>query len=116
MTKIFVEGIELWGKHGVEAFEHEQTQKFIIDIVMEAECELAETSDDIADTINYIPHTEVIREIVEKREFKLIERLASTIGHAILNNNKRVDRVTVTVKKPMIIPNGTPGVIVTLNR
>jgi len=82
-VSISVEGIELRGRCGVTAEERAVGQTLVIDVRLEpAACPGAQ-SDDLSGTVDYGWVVEVVRGIVEGREFKLLERLAEVIAVAI---------------------------------
>ncbi len=109
--RVFITGISLFGKHGVHESERLNEQEFIIDIVAEFDTRVASASDDLADTLDYMPFAGIVKQIVEKESFYLIERLADHIAKRLLEDT-RVVKVEVTVKKPAALTNGMPGVTV----
>jgi len=115
MDRIFVEGLALRGRHGVNHKEREEEQGFLIDISVQFDTALAVQSDNIADTADYTKFVEIARECVEQRSFYLIERLADTIARRILEDS-RVALVSVTIRKPEVLESGTPGVTIIRTR
>ncbi len=111
MDRVFIEGISLRGKHGVHESERLNEQEFIIDIAVEFDATTAARSDDLKDTIDYMPFAGMIKDIVERESFYLIERLAETIAQKLLEDT-RIEKVEVTVKKPAALTNGLPGVTI----
>lgn len=111
MDRVFINGISLFGKHGVHAEEREHEQEFIIDIDAGFDTRPAAASDDLVDTVNYMPFAEMMKEIVENNSFYLIERLAGKIAERVLED-ARIQEVKVTVRKPAALKNGMPGVMI----
>ena len=82
-VSIALEGIELRGRCGVTPEERMIGQTLAVEVRLEpAECRGIET-DDLQDTVNYGQVARIVREIVEGREFSLLERLAGVISDAI---------------------------------
>ena len=115
MDRVFIQGISLFGKHGVLESERSNEQEFIVDISAEFDARNATASDDLNDTIDYMPFADMVRGVVEKESFYLIERLAETIAQKLLEDT-RLSKVEVTVKKPAALSNGLPGVTIVRTR
>ncbi len=60
----------------------------------------AGASDDIDETVSYSAVFTLVRRIVEGEPRNLIEAVAEEIASAILAEHARVQRVSVTVRKP----------------
>ena len=115
MDKIFIEGLRVRGKHGVSDEERSREQEFIVDISIEFDTRAAATSDDLADTVDYSFFREQVKEVVEEKSFRLLERLADSIAQAILED-QRITIVSVTIRKSEMFPDCTPGVTITRTR
>lgn len=115
MDRVFIRDISLFGKHGVEPAERLSEQEFRIDISVEFDSRKAAASDDLADTVDYMPFADMIKDVVERNSFYLIERLAEAIAARILEDS-RIQHVEVTVIKPAALTNGTPGVTIVRSR
>ena len=114
--RIFISGISLYGKHGVEPVERENDQEFIIDVAAYLDMQKAAASDDLHDTFDYMPVAGMIEEVVKQNSFYLIERLANAIAERILAD-ERITKVEITVKKPAALKrNGLPGVTIVRTR
>lgn len=112
MDYIFIEHFKVHGKHGV--MEHERTieQEFEISATMECDTAKAGQSDDLADALDYAPVRDTIARIVQGNSFYLIEKLGETICQAVLAD-KRIRSIELTIRKPEVWDNGTPGVRMT---
>lgn len=51
--RILLAGVEAVGHHGVLAFEREQGQPFVVDVVLELDLGPAGRSDDLGQTVSY---------------------------------------------------------------
>ncbi|MBB5325821.1 dihydroneopterin aldolase [Anoxybacillus tepidamans] len=100
IDKIYVNGMEFYGYHGVLPEEHILGQRFCVDLIVETDLKKAGESDCLDDTINYAVLYEICREIVEEKRFALIEAIAEQIAHRILSSFSMVVQCTVKVSKP----------------
>jgi len=97
--RITVTGIRGFGRHGWFAFETEQGQEFVVDVVLDVDHSGAAASDDLADTVDYGGLGERVVALIEGGPHRLIETLAARIAEACLED-VRVARAEVTVHKP----------------
>ena len=96
---IFIEGLEVYGHHGVSSEEKVLGQRLLYDVRLTLdECEAAQT-DDVADTIDYTEVLDVITEVATTQSVSLLERLAWATAETILQRFA-VDEVWVQVTKP----------------
>ena len=82
MDKIYVNGMEFYGYHGVLPEETVLGQRFLVDVV------------------SYVDLFQVCQEIVEGEPFKLIEAVAEKVAMVILEQFTKVEQVSVKVVKP----------------
>lgn len=100
-VRIELRGLELPGCHGVLEHEREAGQPFIYDL----ELELPEPrADDLEATVDYREIVELVRELSDERQFKLLESLAAAVADALLERFATVERVRVRVRKPEVDP------------
>jgi 7,8-dihydroneopterin aldolase/epimerase/oxygenase len=93
-------GLELHGRHGVEAEERERGQPFLFDVALDVSD--AALSDRIEDAVDYRDVARAVREISDGTQFALLEALAGAVADALL---ARFDaqRVRVRVRKPEVL-------------
>ncbi|HHY32876.1 MAG TPA: dihydroneopterin aldolase [Firmicutes bacterium] len=104
--KIVLRNMVFYGYHGVFPAEKELGQRFEVDVELVTDLSRAAQADDLdAGGINYVDVYTLVKEIVEEREFNLIEALAETIAQEILSAHD-VDEVTVRVRKPEVAIGG----------
>lgn len=84
MATIRLEGLSVFGHHGARPYEKEAGQRLEVDLVLEPASAAAETSDRLADTVDYDKLYELVREVVEGKSFHLLEALAATMAETIL--------------------------------
>lgn len=97
--RIFLDGVQAFGHHGVLEHEKRDGQPFVVDVVLELDLAPAGRSDDLAATVSY---AEVAADVVARitgPSFDLVERLAEVIADDTLLR-PLVDAVEVTVHKP----------------
>ncbi|MFD1179319.1 dihydroneopterin aldolase [Paenibacillus puldeungensis] len=100
MDKMVLRRMEYYGYHGVFDEERKLGQRFYVDLELELDLQEAGTTDDLNKTVNYAEIHELIKQIVERKSFKLIEALAEYIASSVLGTYTRVDALTVKVTKP----------------
>lgn len=88
-----------YAHHGVMQEEHRIGGRYEVDVTMSIDFMQAARSDALADTVDYAEVYVVIKELVMKNKFYLIEKLAYLIATSILKSFAQVDDVEVTVRK-----------------
>jgi dihydroneopterin aldolase len=95
---IRLEGLSVFGHHGARPYEKEAGQRLEVDLELDPVDDSAETSDKLADAVDYDRLYRTVREVVESRSFHLLEALAAATAEAILERF-RVRRVRVRIAK-----------------
>ena len=93
--KVFLKGMEFFAYHGVNKEEKILGQRFKVDVEFYVD---EVRGDNIDDTVSYSYVYKLVREIVEEKNFNLMESLAKEIGDKILAIDK-VKEVVVRVSK-----------------
>lgn len=115
--RITLTGLRVRGHHGVFDHERRDGQDFLIDLVVRADLRPAGRSDTLADTLDYGALATLTAEIVAGPAYDLIEALAARIADAVLESDRRIEAVEVTVHKPAApIPLTFADVAVTITR
>lgn len=96
---VLVEGLEVWGRHGVLDQEKTLAQRFRIDLRLTLHRCAGVHTDDLADTVDYAAVIEAVASIVEKHSYALLERLAQVVAETVLEAFA-ADNVWVRVAKP----------------
>lgn len=96
---IFIEGLEVYGHHGVADEEKVLGQRLLYDVRMTIDDCPAAFTDDVMDTIDYTEVMDVIVDVVTTKSYSLLERLAQLSAEAIMRKFP-VDEVWVQVTKP----------------
>lgn len=84
MATIRLEGLSVFGHHGARPYEKEAGQRLEVDLILEPLSDSAETSDRLADTVDYDLLYQLVREVVEGNSFHLLEKLARMTADAIV--------------------------------
>ena len=82
LDEIRLEGLRVFGHHGVFDHERENGQDFVIDLVLSVSAERAAQTDDVADTVHYGEVADAVAQIVAGDPVNLIETLAEHIAEA----------------------------------
>ena len=96
---IFIQGLEVYGHHGVAPEEKVLGQRLYFDVRLTVEECRAALTDNVQDTVDYTEVMDLITDIVTTSSVSLLERLAQKIAEAILGRFP-VDEVWVQVIKP----------------
>lgn len=100
MDKIYVNKMEFYGYHGVFPEENRLGQRFVVDLVVEADLRQAGVNDDLQYSINYGELYTMCKDIVEGERYQLVEAVAERIAGVCLEKFQRVVVCTVKVVKP----------------
>ena len=98
-----VEGLEIFGRHGVGEEERATGQTFLYDLRLEVPD--AARSDQLENTVDYVAVAEVVKSVSDSKQFHLLEALAAEVADAIAESFP-VDRVRVRVRKRGVEPAG----------
>jgi dihydroneopterin aldolase len=98
MAIIRLEGLSVFGHHGARPYEKEAGQRLEVDLELEPTDDRAETSDRLADAVDYDDLYRAVREVVEGESFHLLETLAKRTADTILDRFS-VRRVRVRISK-----------------
>ncbi len=99
VDRLILRNMIFYGYHGVFAAEKELGQRFEVDVELHLDLRQAGVNDDLEATINYVEVYTLIKELVEEREFNLVEALAEAIADALITAYS-LEEVVVRVRKP----------------
>jgi dihydroneopterin aldolase len=99
--------IEFDGRHGNTAVERRATRKFEVDVELDVDARAAETSDRLADTVDYSAVAEVIVGIGTGEPHHLLESLARQMVDTIGRRFTTARRVRLELRK--LNPPTCPG-------
>ncbi|MBV8300342.1 MAG: dihydroneopterin aldolase [Candidatus Dormibacteraeota bacterium] len=96
--RILLEGMRFFAHHGDVAAERELGSHLVVDVELRADLSRPASSDSLHDTVDYVHCYELVRQVVETRQFHLLEALADAIARALLDD-ARVESARVRVAK-----------------
>jgi dihydroneopterin aldolase len=109
MDEIRLRSVRAYGRHGSDPGERAQRQLIEIDVTAEIDLRAAQTSDDLAQTLDYAALYDRLVRIVATTSYALLERLAADLLDAVFVD-RRVLRAEVTLAKPDLLGGATPSV------
>lgn len=98
--QILIEALDIYAYHGVFAEEERLGQRFLIDLVLEADLAAAARSDALADTVDYGRAVAIVTDTFTGRRHQLLEAAAKALADALLAAFPAVTRIIVTLRKP----------------
>jgi len=106
LDKIVMKEMKFYARHGVLAEEKVLGQPFTISLELFLSLAEAGKTDCLEHTINYAGVYAEVKEIVENRQFQLLEALAEAIAQSTLDKFEKVQRISVEIQKPQAPING----------
>jgi dihydroneopterin aldolase len=100
-----LQGLEVFGRHGVLEEEHREGRAFLYDLWLDVSD--SALSDRIEDAVDYRDVAACVREVSDGRRFRLLEALAAAVADALVERFP-VARVRVRVRKPGVEVHGLP--------
>lgn len=111
--RIEIRDLRAFGVHGVLEHERARAQPFSVDVDASFDVAPAAASDSLDDTIDYGALASTVAGVVSGTSFALLEALAAAIARRVLDDEPRVARVEVVVRKvrpPVAVDVGSVGV------
>lgn len=116
MDKVRVQGLQVWGHHGVLPEERQLGQALVVDLEVGCDLRPAGMTDDIDQSISYVDLVAIARDVVQHTDYQLLEAVAETIAQRVLSL-ERAQTVVVRVEKPRApIPDLTGTVSIEIAR
>ncbi len=84
LATIRLEGLSVFGHHGARPYEKEAGQRLEVDLELIPMDDRAESSDKLADAVDYDMLYRTVREVVEGQSYHLLEALAAKVASTIL--------------------------------
>jgi 7,8-dihydroneopterin aldolase/epimerase/oxygenase len=98
--RIVVAGMVFLARHGVNAWEKREEQRFEVDVELALDTHAAAAGDDLAKAVDYRGVYEIVQRVMDSTELELIESLAEAVARDVLATNAAVEEVLVRVRKP----------------
>ncbi len=117
MNNIFIEGLKVFGYHGVFEEEKRDGQPFIVDCNMKVDMENAYTYDALDKTVNYADVCLYIGEYFKNKRHDLLETVADELATELLLAFSAIKSLTLKINKPEApIPMEFSGVGVSITK
>ena len=97
-SKVVLQGLEFFARHGVFAAEAELGARFVVDA--ELHYDFVGLNDNLSGAVNYAEAYALIQQVVTGERFELIETLCETLCRRLLAQHPPLDSVTVRLHKP----------------
>ncbi len=83
--RILIEKLDIYAYHGFFSEEERLGQRFVLDLVLDADLRAAAASDHLADTVDYGRAVAIIAEAFTARRYHLLEGAARAVALAIFD-------------------------------
>lgn len=100
--KLILQGLRLYGRHGVHKAEQSLGQQFRVDVEVHANVRKACRSDDFRDTLDYVKVFTIAKSVVESEPRQLVESVAEEIAATVLKELQAAEAIKVKVMKPHV--------------
>ena len=98
MDRLQLNDMSFYGYHGNLEAERELGGRYKVDLEIGLDLAPAAGADDVAETVDYVRVYQLVREVVEEQQHRLLESMAETIAAQVLGL-PRVEEVRVRVAK-----------------
>ena len=100
--RLVLEGMQFFGHHGDVEAERALGSRVYVDVEVRADLSTAGRSDSLDDTVDYVRCYDIVRTVVEKRQFRLLEAIAEAIATGLLEQPRALAvRVRVAKQPPL---------------
>jgi dihydroneopterin aldolase len=103
MDAIVIEGLKVNTVVGCFNWERQIIQPLMLDLMIHTNLEVAASSDELEDTLNYAEICSISAEVIQKAQPKLIEHAAKLVLHALFSTYPEIESIKITIRKPAII-------------
>ena len=107
--KMHLNEMVFYGHHGVHPEERKLGQRFVVNFIYETNPKQDQSMEHILDTIDYTKVFSIIKHVMEKEEFLLLENCADTILVTVLETFPKIIHATVKIRKPSVPIRGSLG-------
>ena len=111
MYKVIIDNLYVDTIIGLCDWERKVEQRIFFDIEMNVDIIQASKDDDIKKTVDYVAISNEVVNFSRKNKFLLIETLVIRLLKHLLNSNKLISSLTITVRKPLAIKNAASATV-----
>lgn len=115
MDYLTIDDLRIQSTHGCNEYERVNEQEFIVSLRVGCDMTFSGKSDAIKDTIDFNFLSNAAKKVFASKCYYLLEALAHDIVEEIFMDG-RVKDVTISIRKPEVWPDGTPGISLTRSR
>lgn len=115
MDEIRIRNLEVFCHHGVYEEENTLGQKFLVSADLYTDVRQAGRTDSLEQSIDYGEVCHDIKEIMQERNYKLIETVAETLASRLLKQYSALEGIELEIKKPwapIMLPIDTVSVVI----
>ena len=98
--RILIEKLDIYAYHGFFSEEERLGQRFVLDLVLDADLRAAAASDRLADTVDYGRAVTIVAEVFTASRYHLLEGAARAVALALFDAFPPITSVEVTLRKP----------------
>lgn len=103
MDAIVIEGLKVNTVVGCFNWERQIIQPLMLDLMIHTNLEVAASSDELEDTLNYAEICSISAEVIQKAQPKLIEHAAKLVLNALFSTYPAIESIKIIIRKPAII-------------
>lgn len=100
--KISLNEMVFYGFHGVQPEERTLGQRFVVSATLFTDDALDDKIRNLEDTIDYTKVYDDIREIMESKQFRLLENCANTIADKLIEDFALITKLKICIQKPSV--------------
>ena len=100
--KIHLNEMVFYGYHGVHDEERKLGQRFIVSASLHTNSALDAGIRNLEDTVDYTRVFADIKEIMESRQFQLLECCANSIADRLLADYPLIESLSICIQKPSV--------------
>lgn len=95
---IYLEGVKIFGHHGVDPQETVVGANFIVDLKLKTDFTHAAQTDELEGTVSYADVYAAIKEVM-KTPSKLLEHVCERIGQRLFNEFPAIQKISIRLSK-----------------
>lgn len=103
MDAIIIEGLKVDTVVGCFNWERQIIQPLMLDLTIHNDLSQAAQSDELEDTLNYAQICELVAQVIQQAQPKLIEHAAQLVLESLFTTFSSIESIIITIRKPAII-------------
>ncbi|MEG0132313.1 MAG: dihydroneopterin aldolase, partial [Acinetobacter sp.] len=98
-----IEGLKVDTVIGCFNWERQIIQPLMLDLTIHNDLTQAANSDELDDTLNYAQICELVAQVIQAAQPKLIEHAAQLVLESLFTTFPSIESISITIRKPAII-------------